>query len=114
MTSKITRLRHKADKLFQIKGLASNKFCLVCGSLAQVIHHFFPKSIASSLRYYLPNGIPLCNRCHFVLHNGDPTVPAKILEVKGEGWLNDLIKKRKEVVQTTVGYFEDTIKNLEL
>jgi len=103
----ITQYRRKADRSYQEKYRA--KRCEVCGRHAQVVHHFFPKSIASSLRYDKGNGVSLCNVCHFKHHNGDPSIHARILKIRGDKWFKELEERRKKKVRITVDYFKKVI-----
>lgn len=106
------KLRAKADKLWQIKCVGENPKCEGCGKIAYCCHHFIPKSIASALRYYLPNGVKICKECHFKIHNGDMVIVAKILEKRGKKWLEDLKEKRKQQIRVNKKYFEDIIQQL--
>lgn len=60
-------LQKKADKLLQEKGREKYSKCEVCGGKMSCLHHFFPKSTASALRYDWDNLIPICNNFSFVI-----------------------------------------------
>lgn len=87
---KTSTLRNKADKLFQELGRLHYSDCLVCGKEYSCLHHYFPKSTSTALRYDFENGINLCQGCHFSLHNSNPAIQNTINEVKGEEWLKEL------------------------
>jgi len=109
----IKGLRKQADGLFQENGLKNKPRCEVCGKPAEVIHHYTPKSVSSALRYYAPNGIPLCNGCHCRLHrSGDPEYGNKIRDKMGIDWLEDLRKERQKPVKISIKYYEIVIKKL--
>ena len=107
--------RNKCDRLLQnIVRLTYDK-CLVCGRQISCGHHYFPKSTAGNLRYNLKNIIPICQSCHFRLHNGDPRIQNAINEIKGEEWLCELYALKKQYSKcNTIGYYKNMVKTLEL
>lgn len=112
---KKARLRRKCDKLLQETGRMLYSECLVCGKPMSCLHHFFPKSTCSALRYDMQNLINICQGCHFMHHNGNPEIHIKIIEAKGDDWLEELrAKKRNGFVKTTLGYYQDMEKKLLL
>jgi len=102
--------RKKADKACQEWGRKTYKKCLVCGKPISCLHHYYPKSTSSALRYDEDNLIPICVGCHFSHHNGNPAIQNKINEVKGEDWLKRLKKKKESYVKTNVKYYQDIIE----
>ena len=112
---KKTRLRRKADKLYQeINRMLYNK-CEVCGKPMTVTHHFFPRSTCGALRYNIKNGIHLCNGCHFSHHNGNPEIHNIVNEKRGKEWLEELRAiKRNTTVKDSISYYKTVLKNLEL
>lgn len=113
--NKLSTLRNKADKAYQEAGMKNNPKCLLCGKLADCIHHFIPKSVCSALRYELKNGIPICTGCHNRLHHsGDPEYEHKIIKIKGENWYEDLKRIRRDVeIKESVGYYKQIILALK-
>ena len=112
---KRAKLRRKADKLIQELGRKTYKKCLVCNKPMNVLHHYYSKSTCSALRYDWDNLIPLCNGCHFSLHNSNPEIQNKINEVKGKQWLEDLqIKKRNLFIKESLGYYQNIIDKLKI
>ncbi len=110
MKNPIPRLRNKADRLYQEVGMKDNPKCLLCGKPANCLHHFIAKSVSSSLRYELKNGIPICASDHFRLHNsGDPEYELKIQRIKGKKWYDDLQRLRIIPVNTNKKYYEEII-----
>ena len=111
------KLRAEADRLFKevVLTLAGGK-CEVCGSSFGVTaHHFIPRSLATHLIHYLPNGVCLCRGCHFSLHfKSDPIIIAAIIKKRGKKWLGDLQKRRKEKHYSfkNLAYFQKAITNL--
>ena len=113
-SAKIKTLRNKADRLYQEVGRKENDCCLVCGGEYSCLHHFFPKSVSSALRYNLENGIPICQRCHFRHHSAnDPIIHATIVRIKGDEWLQRLEKDKHKIINTSQTYYKNIINNLE-
>lgn len=61
--------RDKLDKLFQIEILKYYKNISILGGIATVVHHFIHKSKGDSIRWFVPNGIPLTEEQHQAIHN---------------------------------------------
>lgn len=111
--SNVSQLRNKCDKLLQEEGKKRYNKCEVCGNPISCLHHFFPKSVSSRLRYDWDNLIPICNGCHMRHHQaGDPSIHAKIIEHRGLGWYEELNITRRELIKVNVGYFEGILKEL--
>ena len=85
------KLQEEADKLYQELGRLSNSECLVCRGEYSCLHHYFPKSTSTALRYDLDNGIPICAKCHLRIHaNPSPETTNRINQIKGFKWLQEL------------------------
>lgn len=96
----------ECDKLMQIKGKKLFPKSLLSGLPTEVMHHFFPKSVSTRLRYEWENLIPLTNGEHMRLHqSGDPTYEQRIIEIKGKEWFDNLCEMRKEPVKVNVEYY---------
>lgn len=97
--NKLRKLRGQADELFKLKiiNLAMGE-CEVCGSdFGITAHHFFPRSLAGHLHYYIPNGVCLCRGCHFAHHfKSDPAINETIIRKRGRKWYQNLLKRKKE------------------
>lgn len=112
--NKTKTLRNKSDKLFQQVGRQLYNSCLVCGKPISCLHHYFPKSTCSALRYDIQNGIPICAGCHLQHHSGNPAIHNMINRIKGKKWLEELeAKKRNLFVKTNIAYYENVIKNFK-
>jgi len=107
-------LQRKADQLFYQVCLEISPVCLLCGARAVQVHHFLPKGCHGHLRYSVPNGIPICMRCHFILTHKDSSLQAEIVAKKGEEWYNNLkeLDKERPTSFATIGYYEKTIETL--
>lgn len=113
-TKTVAQLRKQADTLYQQLGMLKNKHCLICGSPAQCMHHFFTKGSSSALRYALSNGIPICQHCHCKIHLAqDPSMVAIILKKRGDKWFKELDTKRHEIVKTNKAYYQTVIEALQ-
>ncbi|MDE1866135.1 MAG: hypothetical protein KGI08_00290 [Thaumarchaeota archaeon] len=112
-TVKLSTYRNKADRLYQEQGMKDRPRCLICMKMANCLHHFFPKSVASSLRYELKNGIPLCAGCHLRLHSsGDPEYEQIIIRKKGQVWYDELKELRKKQINISKTYYISVISEL--
>lgn len=107
-------LRAMADRLLQQRA-TEGKHCLLCGVVAQVGHHYLPKSQYGHLRFELDNIIPLCNECHFKVEHVDSSLQGKIALIKGKKWYNELIERGREHPSSyqTVGWYKSNIEQLE-
>jgi len=111
--SNVSILRAKCDKALQEEGRKRYKECEVCGKPISCLHHFFPKSISSRLRYDWDNLIPICIGCHFQHHSTyNPTIHATIIEKKGLEWYNNLNAIKRDYVKTNVEYYELVLEEL--
>jgi len=110
----IKTARNKADRLYQQVGLKLNPKCECCGKPASEVHHFVPKSLASSLRYELKNGISICRSCHFTHHTkADPIIYERMVANKPQHWFFFIKRERNKIVKTTLGWYKEQIKKLE-
>ena len=107
----------KADKKIQELGrqMHEKKGCLICPNPYSCLHHFYPKSQSTHLRYNWRNLIPVCVGCHLKHHSGDPEIHIKVIEVLGEAWLEDLTAERNANRYITGGYsyYRSIYENLE-
>jgi len=112
---KIKRLRNKCDRLLQEINKEKNPVCENCGSQTQVGHHFITKGSCSSLRYDFDNIIPLCNSCHFAIHQkSDSRITANIVLNRGEKWYKDLVLKGNTTLfKTTLENYERVLEELK-
>lgn len=108
------KLQIKCDKLCYEKYLQKN--CEICGGEAHQLHHYFPKSHYSHLRFNPDNLISLCIGCHFRLTHVDKRLEDKIREKRGEKWFKALQKKaykRPPPSYLTLAYYNQVLKELE-
>ena len=118
MKNKKQKLRIEADNLFkQVVLLKNNGRCEVCGSdWNTTAHHFFPRSLAGYLHYYLPNGVALCRGCHFAHHTkSDPRIHEAIIRQRGQKWFDHLKEKKEEKHFSfkTIEWYVNNIKQLQ-
>lgn len=93
--------------------------CNVCLAIAQQIHHYIPRSKSSLLKHDVQNAVPICRKCHFLIHNSHN--PDKINEIyeriratRGESWCIyiDTLKQSKDTSYYTIGFLETQIEIL--
>jgi len=107
-------LLSEADKLYQIKLIKEKPKSVVSGEPTEVTHHFVPKSQSNNLRYDKKNGVPLTNKEHARHHlSGDPSIVAKILEINGQGWFDDLQFKRRVILKLNITQLKEIIERLK-
>lgn len=116
---KVSSLRNKADKLYQTLGRLMYKECF-CGKPLSCLHHYYPKSISSALRYEIKNGVPICVGDHLRHHAAnDPDI---IFQMKlfmeqqwGENWEIELRRQRivNQYIKTDAWYYKGIIEMLE-
>ena len=119
--NKKRKLANKADLLWKlrIKELCGDR-CEVCGEPASPPHHYIPKSRNALLRYDLNNGVPLCIKCHYIIHfdvNPDRIreVAQKIRDNRGKEWCDyvDSIKGLRAENFQSLTYYQEIINMLE-
>ncbi len=103
-------LQNQADRLIQEKGRRKYKNCEYCGGEMNCLHHFFPKSVSSALRYDWDNLIPICSGCHMQHHNGDPRIHAQIILKRGEKWYKNLLRDKEKITKPSQMYYQAIIK----
>ena len=109
-------LRNKADKLLQdyIRAKHGGTFCYACGKRPVIVgHHFVSQKNSLALRYYLPNIIPLCKQCHYLVHNQPHLVEPKICYFMGEEWYEDLMTEKRKGAKFTLEWVELNYKILQ-
>jgi len=108
--------RNKCDRQIQEIGRLTYDKCLICGGTYSCLHHFWPKSTSTHLRYNMKNLINICQKCHFSHHNGDPSIHATVIKLKGEDWYEELLREKRKHLYTKAGYkyYEDMYNKLSL
>jgi len=116
---KKTKLRKEANELWQqacLKKWGSN---CVCGERAVQVHHFIPKSRNGLMRYDIENGVPICQKCHYIIHfSADPTEVYRVVDLirrkRGKGWIEYIDDKKKihGVSFNNIRWLEEQIKKL--
>ena len=112
-------LHRKAKALWQELVVKSNPNCegmgINCTGRTQVGHHFIFVSASNHLRYDILNGIGLCAKCHFALHNTGKSgiVYLHIIQGRNEAWKKYIDDNKQVRVSTTLAWYEGKIKQLE-
>lgn len=104
---KLRTLRNKADYLWSVLVLLDGQFadpwqggpsatCQVCRERpANTAHHIFHRSMHARVRFDRRNGLPVCQRCHFMERRDPaPTVFAAVRYQSGFvrcNWLKDFV-----------------------
>lgn len=111
---KVSYYRNRADGLFQKYLCNKNKRCECCGQTVSCHHHFFPKSVSSSLRYDEDNMIPVCVGCHLGFHSARASqfIAGTILR-RGEEWYKKLLVKKYILIKTGIKYYKKIIEQYE-
>lgn len=111
-------LAKQLDDMWRDKILAENDYrCRICGQEAGVVHHFIRKSRSFILRYNPDNLIPLCAKCHSLIHCfGQESIMTGILIGKqGQEWFDKLLKIKQQPIQSSIRtkkYLEEKLKEL--
>lgn len=101
----VKTMRNKCDKLLTPIIKKMYPTCIFTGEETQVAHHAIKKSTSSSLRYYLPNLIPLTHKAHMRLHADEILWTGKLIEVKGMEWWQDLMEKKEVYTKCDVHHY---------
>ena len=110
----IKTYRNKCDRLIQEIGREVYEKCLICGQPVSCLHHYYPKSTCTALRYDWDNLIPLCQGHHFSHHNGNPEIHNLVNKKKGDEWLERLtIKKHTKKVYDGITWYREMFEWLE-
>jgi len=110
----VSQLRNKCDKALQQLGRQRYSKCEVCGNPISCLHHFYPKSTSSRLRYDWDNLIPICNGCHMQHHQaGNPKIHGTVIEKRGLEWYQELTQTKEEIQKVGVGYYREILEELE-
>jgi 5-methylcytosine-specific restriction endonuclease McrA len=101
----------KADKCLQEWGRRKYQRCEICGKEVSCLHHLFPKSSSSALRYEEYNLIPVCVGCHLKFHSKFSSEMVGIIVLKrGRKWFEDLGKKKHTVIKPGKKYYMSIIE----
>ena len=101
----VKSMRNKCDALLTPIIKLMYPKCIFTGEPTQVAHHAIKKSTSSSLRYYLPNLIPLTNQSHLRLHSDEILWTGKLIQVKGLEWWEDLLEKKEVYTKCDVHHY---------
>lgn len=101
------------QEFYREQAYQNEEGCEICGGTYSCKHHFFPKSKSATLRYDEDNLISICVGCHLGHHMGDPRVHKKLIDLRGDKWYNDLVKKKEETIKVNQGYYKNLIERYE-
>jgi 5-methylcytosine-specific restriction endonuclease McrA len=109
----LSTLRNKCDALLTPITKKHHPNCLLCGQETQVGHHHIKKSTSNSCRYYLPNLIGLCNKCHLRLHCDELLWCGRVIKIMGLDWLEDLENEKRKEVKTDRQWYTEHLARLQ-
>ena len=103
----------KLDELYQVVILSKYDNNSIISGEATLVHHFKHKSQGFSLRWYIPNGVPLGAEQHNIIHSSDERgreFEAYIINIKGGEWLKDLTSQGNKIVKYLK--YEEVLKHI--
>ncbi len=109
-------IRNKADKLLQeyVRLLYKGILCYGCGEREMTVgHHFVSKKNSMALRFSISNIIPLCQQCHFLVHNQPHLVEPKICFLMGKEWYDELMQEKRQTVKFNLRWITGIYEGLE-
>lgn len=94
--------------------------CTICNTTAQQNHHYVPRSKNGLLRYEVNNGVPLCQKHHYIIHfSKNPADVHRLIqtirEKRGKSWCSwvDFAEKKLGHSFNNIGWLEEQISKLE-
>lgn len=109
----LSTLRNKCDAQLTPITKKLHPNCLLCGGDTQVGHHHIKKSTSNACRYYIPNLIGLCNRCHLKLHCDELLWCGRVIKIMGLDWLDDLETEKRKDVKTDRQWYTEHLARLQ-
>jgi len=101
----VKSVRNRCDKLLTPIAQKLHPNCLLCGVPTQVAHHHIKKSTSNSCRYYIPNLVSLCHKCHSTLHHDELLWCGRVVRIMGMEWLDDLEEQKKKDSKCDVHWY---------
>jgi|TARA_R100000093_G_scaffold10184_2_gene6661 hypothetical protein len=117
--AKKKRIANKAKALWQELVVKSKPICegqgIGCTGKSTCGHHFIYKSVSNHLRFDLRNGIGLCQKCHYALHNTgrQGIVYLHIIGGRTKEWKAYIDKNSGVIVSTTLAWHEEKLEALK-
>jgi hypothetical protein len=114
MEGMLTKHKNRLDKIWSEKVKENADFkCEVCGETKYLNSHHYIGRRSMATRWWLPNGICLCPKCHTFgtqsAHQHPEWFRSEMLKIRGNLWLKDLMKRDK-VIKTS---FESVMSYLK-
>ena len=115
---KIKTIRNKCDKLLTPIIKAMHPHCILreakmCAGFTEVAHHHILKSKCTALRYELDNLIPLCTRCHMLLHSHESYYSSILVQRKGVEWFESLEAQKNKLIKADVHFYIENYERLK-
>ena len=111
------KLQIKCNKLWKIAVFERWGRVCFCSEVASSPHHYIPKSKSTLLRYDILNGVPLCQKHHYLIHfshNPEKTreISQKIRDMRGIRWCNFIDEMKNRYQKPTVGWLKEQLERL--
>ena len=109
----------KAKGIWQELTIKNHPICegkgVGCTGKTQVGHHFIFKSVCNNLKFDLKNGIGLCVKCHYAIHNTGRAgiVYLNIIKGRSQEWKDYIYEQSKIKVSTTLKWYEEELNKLK-
>ena len=112
----IKKLEKQNKEKFEIEVYEKYGNKCFCGLSATEIHHYIPVSVCLGMRYFVPNGVPICRKCHSLLKfNQGSEIDAKIILTRGDFWLAEIVATReywrKNQITNKLKFLEDSLED---
>ncbi len=110
----LKKLKEQCVKLATQQRLAEHPKCEFCNSMASTAHHFVHQSRSNYLRCDKRNLIPICQKHHYLIHNGYEGIYAGFLTLKyGKSWYDKLIADSQIKIRDNKGYWTELLQKLK-
>lgn len=87
--------------------------CTFCPNPATTAHHFIHQARSNYLRLEEKNLIPICEVCHYKLHNGYEQIYAlQARSIFGDKWADELIADSRKTITDNMAYWRKKFEEL--
>ena len=114
-------LQKQAYKLWNLAvTIRWGNLCTVCNTTAHQNHHYIPRSKNGLLRYEINNGVPLCQKHHYIIHfSKNPAEVHRLIDIireeRGKSWQEWIDYNEKKLGHSfnTIFWLKEQISKLE-
>ena len=115
------KLQKQAYELWKLAVIIRwGSICIVCPNDANQNHHFIPKSRNGLLRFDINNGVPLCQKHHYIVHfSNNPAEVYRIIEIirekRGRSWCEYMDYNEKKLGHSfnNISWIKEQISKLK-